>query len=351
MKALELREAGRSLEQIFAVFPDAAEELKQYFQIAADLRAEAHGIAPPSRELLRSALRRAEALRNASAISAKPAFANFFDRMPFGLRVAAPALAVLLILFLANRPAVTGPGIGPAVNEQAVAPEAETTADSSIANDESGPNVDNAARPPAPQAFMSKAPASNPTPAPVPPAAPTAAMSAAGTSAAAPQSLAEATDQVAQAYLANAESEKNIFTDTFAEEQAVRSDDPSALSSRWAQQDNEKAIGREEVGRISALSFSYLEQSLAGASEDKRNSLLSFRAALGSASTQRQLAIDIANSDFRTAVLDLFQDGPANLDKFLQLAAQHQADVRAITSDFKAQIGAAQAAFKAVLDI
>ena len=62
IKALELREQGRSPEQIFAVFPEARVELQAYFKLTADLQAEAKKIAPPAREVLRGALRRAAAI-------------------------------------------------------------------------------------------------------------------------------------------------------------------------------------------------------------------------------------------------------------------------------------------------
>jgi len=99
IKALEMQEQGKAPEQIYASFPDAAEELKLYFSLVEDLHLEARKVVPP-RELLQGALRRAAAEQ--AQVRAKPAAAGFFDRLPVALRLLGPAFAVAVILVLAG---------------------------------------------------------------------------------------------------------------------------------------------------------------------------------------------------------------------------------------------------------
>lgn len=209
MKALELREAGQAPERIFAAFPEAREELEQYFKLAADLRAEADRIAPPSREVLRGALRRAAAAQDISG--------GVFGRSPFGLRVLAPALAVLLIAFFIDRTQVAAPG--------PVAIEATNVAQDS---------------------FMAAAPAGGEPPSPV---VPMAAKMAAVPEAPTPLSEAEriAREYIARGYVANPEpvdfeTLDNLLSDASKEKKQALADFKAALEAASSDPDFEAKI-------------------------------------------------------------------------------------------------------------
>lgn len=211
IKALELLEAGQTPEQIFAVFPSAQKELEEYFKLTMDLRSEADKIAPPSREVLRGALRRAAAMQDITALSVKPASARFFSRMPFGLRVLAPVLVMLVIVVFSDRAQVTAPG-GPASNNQAAVPESIETMSAAPSDSQA--------------AFMAKAPAANQPPSPVAPAS-MAMKTASAPEASTPSSEA---DKIAQTSIADAEAEQAAYSDTSAEEQAAQSNDAQYIA-------------------------------------------------------------------------------------------------------------------------
>ena len=204
IKALELREQGKSPEQIFAAFPEAKAEIKAYFKLVADLQAEAKKIVPPAREVLRGALRRAAAMREMSAL---PAAARFFKGMPLGMRILFPVLAVLVIVTLVNPSEVATPlPPAPGTDDQAV----------SVL---SAPSANDTAEPPA---MLAKAP--TPT-SPDQPAPPETTMMAASSEPATP---ADRADSIAAAYIAGAESEDTAMTGAAAEESAAQDDSQSA---------------------------------------------------------------------------------------------------------------------------
>jgi hypothetical protein len=213
IKAFELQEGGKSSEHIFAAFPEWKGELKQYFNLASDLRAEAASIEPPSREVLRGALRRAAAMNEMSGISVRTASAKFFERVPFSLRVLTPILAVLFIVAFVDRSRVAAPApvLGPVADQTSAS---ESTEIMSVAQ-----NADSAANS---DAFMATAPA------PEQPTAPPAATMMAAKSAAPasePGTPSNEADKIAQAYIANADSEEAVMSDTSAEEQAAQTDE------------------------------------------------------------------------------------------------------------------------------
>jgi hypothetical protein len=215
IKALELREEGKSAEHIFAAFSEWKDELQSYFNLTEDLRAEAASITPPSKEVLLGALRRAAAMEEISALPIRNATYKFFERVPFSLRVLTPILAVLFIVAFVDRSRVAAPG--PVVNQTSTPGVTETTEIMSVAQDtDSGANS---------AALMAKAPAPE-----QPPTAPAATMmaakSAAPTAPAAEQGTpSEEADKIAQAYMADADSEAAVMSDTSTEEQAAQADE------------------------------------------------------------------------------------------------------------------------------
>jgi hypothetical protein len=171
-----------------------------------------------------------------------------------------------------------------------------------------------------------------------------------------------------------------------------------AISRRWAQQD---------MVRVRTMDFGPLELSLANGTENQKLALEVFKTALENASKERQLAIDVANNNFRASIRNMLQarsegihraagefaasvrsslsdatvgcvagssltnvrmDVESRLQSARQkfeadtevsangpngvrrLTVQHKANISAATLDFKAKVTAAQAAFKAALD-
>lgn len=318
MKALELREEGKTPEQVLAAFPREAGDLKKYFDLVSELRAEAESI-KPSPELLRSALRRAEAAREIDGFSAKPAVAGLLglSRVPFGLRLLAPVLAVLMIFFLADRSQVSAPPGSPAGSPTPITETIDQVVEDAALEDTA-----------LPAAFR----ASDPVPEPQPPAvSPMSAMTPSGTGSSADSPSTKA-DRLVQSYIENAEDEEAILTNVFAEEQF---EDPSGACT------DAPDLSREQATRDQEADFTSLELSLASAPEHQKRALAEFGASLQVASVQRQLAIDVVTDSFRASVCAVSDD----LAELRRLVFQYKADIGAITGEFNAKADAARATF------
>jgi hypothetical protein len=196
------------------------------------------------------------------------------------------------------------------------------------------------------------------------------------------------------------------ISDRSAALRAARLERLNQISQHWQQQDAEKLIARESVGSNGVADFSALERSLANASDEDKLAIEKFKTALETASGERRLAVDVANTNFRSRVRILLQNhsedfnsaarefarseqnslagaaawcaagasqediqldirsklqsardsfqgnpksGTAMAANLRALTAQYKADIHVATEDFKTKVTAAQAEFKAAI--